>query len=90
MTIKQELIKYAKQCIDDKIISCTKHKWACMRFLRDVDRLKSDKNYPYKWDEAEAKKIVDDDPDCANPKYDLLWQHLRELRNTNVNWGVIS
>lgn len=38
----------------------------------------------------EAKKIVDDDPDCAKPKYDLLWQHLRELRNTNVNWGVIS
>lgn len=38
----------------------------------------------------EAKKIVDNDPDCANPKYDLLWQHLRELRNTNVNWGVIS
>ncbi len=38
----------------------------------------------------EAKKIVDDDPDCVNPKYDLLWQHLRELRNTNVNWGVIS
>lgn len=38
----------------------------------------------------EAKKIVDDDPDCANPKYNLLWQHLRELRNTNVNWGVIS
>lgn len=38
----------------------------------------------------EAKKIVDDDPDCTNPKYDLLWQHLRELKNTNVNWGVIS
>lgn len=59
MTIKQELIKYAKQCIDGKIISCTKHKWACMRFLRDIERLKSDKNYPYKWDEAEAKRIVD-------------------------------
>lgn len=38
----------------------------------------------------EAKKIVDDDPNCANPKYDLLWQHLRDLKNTNVNWGVIS
>lgn len=38
----------------------------------------------------EAKKIVDDDPDCTNPQYDLLWQHLRELKNTNVNWGVIS
>ncbi len=59
MTIKQELIRYAKQCIDDKIISCTKHKWACMRFLRDVERLKSDKDYPYKWDESEAQKIAD-------------------------------
>lgn len=59
MTIKQELIKYAKQCIDDKIISCTKHKWACMRFLRDIEKLKSDKNFPFKWDESEAKKIVD-------------------------------
>ncbi len=38
----------------------------------------------------EAKKVIDDDPDCVNPKYDLLWQHLRELKNTNVNWGVIS
>ncbi len=38
----------------------------------------------------EAKKIIDDDPNCANPKYDLLWQHLRDLKNTNVNWGVIS
>ncbi len=38
----------------------------------------------------EAKKIVDDDPECTNPKYDLLWQHLKELKNTNVNWGVIS
>ncbi len=38
----------------------------------------------------EAKKIIDDDPNCTNPKYDLLWQHLRELKNTNVNWGVIS
>ncbi len=38
----------------------------------------------------EAKKIVDDDPNCTKPKYDLLWQHLRELKNTNVNWGVIS
>ena len=38
----------------------------------------------------EAKKILDDDPDCTNPKYELLWQRLRELKNTNVNWGVIS
>ncbi len=38
----------------------------------------------------EAKKILDDDPNCVNHKYDLLWRRLRELKNTNVNWGVIS
>lgn len=58
MTIKQELIKYAKQCIDDKIISCTKHKWACKRFLRDIEKLKTDKKYPFEWNESEAQKIV--------------------------------
>lgn len=57
MTIKQELIKYAKQCIADKIPSCTKHKWACRRFLNDIERAKS-KNCPFVWNEAEAQRIV--------------------------------
>ena len=38
----------------------------------------------------EAKRIVDDDPDCVKPENALLWNHLKELKNTNVNWGVIS
>lgn len=38
----------------------------------------------------EAQRIVSDDPDCNKPENALLWNHLRELRNTNVNWGVIS
>jgi len=38
----------------------------------------------------EAKRIVADDPDCVKPENSLLWNHLRELKNTNVNWGVIS
>ena len=41
MTIKQELIYYAKGCINGKIISCTKHKQACQRFLDDLERAKS-------------------------------------------------
>lgn len=38
----------------------------------------------------EAQSIVDDDPTCTSPKYQILWNRLRELRKTNINWGVIS
>lgn len=57
MTIKQELITYAKRCISGKIVSCTKHKWACQRFLNDLERAKK-KDCPFVWNEEEAQKIV--------------------------------
>ena len=38
----------------------------------------------------EAQAIIDDDPTCENPRYALLWSRLRQLRKSNINWGVIS
>ena len=38
----------------------------------------------------EAQKIIDEDPICQSPKYQLLWNRLRELRKTNINWSAIS
>ena len=38
----------------------------------------------------EAQLIIDDDPTCVSERYALLWKRLRELRKTNINWGVIS
>ena len=38
----------------------------------------------------EAQKIIDDDPTCTSDKYKMLWNRLKELRKTNINWGVIS
>jgi ATP-dependent DNA helicase RecG len=38
----------------------------------------------------EAQKIVDDDPSCQSERYQMLWNRLRELRKTNVNWAAIS
>ena len=38
----------------------------------------------------EAQRIVDDDPTCQSPRYQLLWNRLRQLRKTNVNWAAIS
>lgn len=51
MTILEELKQYSDDCINDKIDSCKKHKWACERFLRDIEKNK------YYWDEQEAQKI---------------------------------
>lgn len=38
----------------------------------------------------EAKKIIEDDPQCEKEQYGLFWKRLKELRNTNVNWSAIS
>ena len=38
----------------------------------------------------EARKIIDDDPECNADKYALLWRRLSQLRKSNINWGVIS
>ena len=39
MTILNELINYAEDCISGKIVSCKKHKWACQRFLDDLKKI---------------------------------------------------
>ncbi|MBR4897769.1 MAG: ATP-dependent DNA helicase RecG [Prevotella sp.] len=38
----------------------------------------------------EAQRIIADDPQCQSETYQRLWNRLRELRKTNINWGVIS
>lgn len=38
----------------------------------------------------EAQKIVDTDPTCSSPEYQILWDRLKVLRNTNINWAAIS
>lgn len=61
MTIKEELIKYSNDCLNDIIPSGQKHKWACLRFLNDIKN--SELNilstpFEYYWNEEEANKIV--------------------------------
>ncbi|WP_311441598.1 ATP-dependent DNA helicase RecG [Hoylesella enoeca] len=38
----------------------------------------------------EAQKIIDADPTCEKPEYRLLWNRLKQLRKTNINWAAIS
>lgn len=56
MTIKEELIQYAKDCINDTKNCCQKHRWACERFLRDISREGTDE-FPYIFDDAKAERF---------------------------------
>jgi len=38
----------------------------------------------------EAQRVVENDPACNLPENELLWQRLKQLRKTNVNWAAIS
>ena len=38
----------------------------------------------------EAQKIIDIDPTCQSAQFQLLWNRLKELRKTNINWAAIS
>lgn len=38
----------------------------------------------------EAQIIIDFDPEYTKPEYNILWNRLKDLRKTNINWGVIS
>ena len=59
-SILEDLIEYSKRILDGRIIACKKHKWACQRFLNDLEKSKKDLDYfPYYFDEEEAKKAID-------------------------------
>lgn len=38
----------------------------------------------------EAQRIIEEDPDCNKPENARLWDRLKELRKTNINWAAIS
>ena len=39
---------------------------------------------------TEAQAIIDADPQCEHPQSSLLWNRLRELKKTHINWAAIS
>lgn len=38
----------------------------------------------------EAQKVIEADPTCEKPEYQMLWNRLKVLRKTNINWAAIS
>lgn len=56
--LKEWLIQYSKDVLNDEVVSCVKHKQACQRFLNDLENEGTD-NFPYIFDEAKALRFFD-------------------------------
>ncbi|WP_079908262.1 terminase large subunit [Paenibacillus sp. 32352] len=56
--LRQLLIQYSHDVINGEVIACKKHIWACMRFLRDLEREGTD-SFPYVFDEDAALRFFE-------------------------------
>jgi phage terminase large subunit-like protein len=80
-SLKEELIRYSKNVISENIIGCQKHKWACMRFLHDLEREGTDK-FPYVFNEEKAIRYLD---------WMRLFKHRKGvLRGKNIEPDIIQ
>ncbi|MEK4149020.1 terminase TerL endonuclease subunit [Robertmurraya sp. FSL W8-0741] len=57
-SLRFQLIEYSEQVINGDIIACEKHKWACQRFLFDLEREDTD-DFPYVFDESKGERFLD-------------------------------
>ena len=56
-SLKEMLVGYSLQVINAEYGHCVKEKWACQRFLRDVEREDTD-DFPYIFDDSKALRFL--------------------------------
>ena len=76
MMLKQWLIDYSHDVINGEIVACQKHKWACMRFLRDVER-EGTEEFPFVFDDDKALRFLEWMSLFKHRKGKLAGQHIR-------------
>lgn len=58
MRVLEELLNYCGLVLMDEPLSCVKHKWACERFMRDIER-QGTEEFPYIFIEEKAQRFYD-------------------------------
>ncbi|WP_036689387.1 terminase large subunit [Paucisalibacillus globulus] len=56
--LRFKLVKYSEKVINGDIVACEKHKWACLRFLNDLER-EDTEEFPYIFDEELGQRFLD-------------------------------
>ena len=54
--LRDDLVSYCGDVINDRIVGCEKHKWACIRFLNDIEAEDTDR-FPYVFYEDSAERF---------------------------------
>lgn len=88
MTLKEMLVEWCKQAINSDRVCCVKEKWACQRFLKDLERENSD-DFPYVFDEDKAMKFLEWMTLFKHSKGVLAGQHLNPAPIQMFNWSNI-
>ncbi|GAB6150775.1 terminase large subunit [Clostridium novyi] len=57
LSLRGQLVEYCNRVLDNRIIACKKHKWACERFLNDLAKEKKE-YFNYYFDEDEAQRAI--------------------------------
>ena len=73
--LRYELIQYSEKVLNGDIVACEKHKWACLRFLNDLEREDSDE-FPYIFDEELGQRFLDWLSSFKHRKGILAGQHI--------------
>lgn len=56
MMLREKLLAYCNDILNDRPLSCQKHKWACLRFIHDTERENTD-DFPYLFDDEKAERF---------------------------------
>ena len=85
MSHLEDIKQYARSCLSDEIPSGQKHKWACQRFLDDLDRVGTT-DFPYIWSEDNANRIAKN----LTTKYNKARQSAITTEVSEITAGVES
>lgn len=55
--LRQELVEYCKAVSTGEVVACQKHKWACQRFINDIEREGTDA-FPFVFSETKALRYL--------------------------------
>ena len=86
--LREFLIDWCKEAIENKRVSGEKQKWACERFLRDIKR-ENTEEFPYIFDEDKALRFLEWMTLFKHTKGKLAGEHLNPAPIQIFNWSNI-
>lgn len=86
--LKEFLIEWCKEAIENKRIAGEKQKWACERFLKDLAR-ENTEEFPYIFDEDKALRFLEWMTLFKHTKGKLAGEHLNPAPIQIFNWSNI-